>query len=297
MKYCEKCGNELEDNAVTCNKCGNMVIQKYTVVPKQPSQTNAISILAFILSIIGFMTAWLKLGILLDIIAIALGIIVLIKSKNKPIKKGLPIAGLIIAALSLILMSFIYGSSIIGTSSRIHNVEKMIDNIGDVTVESNEAITAAEEEYNKLTEEEKSKIDNYETLIEAKNNYDEVKKNKLLDKAEIIDFETIADQSIYMLNILQNEYNNKIIIANAYVNDIVADCAYSACLFGNITTLLVNGVGEDTQIRFENNDDLKRFKSGDNIKVVGEVVIGRNSFMINNAHLISDEEYEQVKNK
>lgn len=297
MKYCEKCGNELEDNAVNCDKCGKMVIQKYTVVSKQSSQTNAISILAFILSIIGFMTAWLKFGIILDIIAIVLGIIVLSKSKNKPIKRGLPIAGVIIAALSLIFMLLIYGSNIIETSSKVKNVENMIDNIGEITVESNEAITAAEEKYNELTEEEKEKVDNYTTLTEAKNNYDEAKKNQLLGQAEIIDFETISEQSTYMLNILQTTYNNKIIVANAYVNDIVNDCAYSACLFGNINTLLLNGVGEDTQIRFENNNDLKQFKSGDNIKVVGEVIICRKSFMINNAHLINDEEYEQVKNK
>lgn len=119
MKYCEKCGCELEDNTIICEKCGNQIMPKQTVTLQQPVQSNGISILSFVLSIIGFMTAGFGFGILFDIVAIVLAIIALKKAKINPIKKGLPTAGLIIAALSLILMILIYGSAIVVALSKV----------------------------------------------------------------------------------------------------------------------------------------------------------------------------------
>lgn len=54
------------------------------------------------------------------------------------------------------------------TYDRIKAVADQIDAIGEVTVESESAITAAEEAYNALTEEEKAKVENYAVLTEAR---------------------------------------------------------------------------------------------------------------------------------
>ncbi len=150
MKYCSKCGCELEDNVVNCPKCGNAVVSVQATASNQPAQTSAMGLLAFVLSIIGFMTAFLLIGIFLDIAAIILAIITLIKSKNKPIQKAFPITGLVIAVLSLVLMCL--------------NCIKPLT----VTIGNNETIIVTKEEYNKLTE-EKTKVDNYQILEQAKN--------------------------------------------------------------------------------------------------------------------------------
>lgn len=61
--------------------------EKVLIKEEQPIQNSGIGILAFILSIIGFMTGYLYIGILFDIAAIVLAIIALKKSKNKSAKK------------------------------------------------------------------------------------------------------------------------------------------------------------------------------------------------------------------
>jgi len=53
------------------------------------------------------------------------------------------------------------------TYDRIKAVADQIDAIGEVTVESESAITAAEEAYSSLTEEEKAKVENYAALTAA----------------------------------------------------------------------------------------------------------------------------------
>ena len=49
----------------------------------------------------------------------------------------------------------------------------MIDSIGEISVESETAILAAEDEYNALSEEEKAAVENYDTLIASRISLDE----------------------------------------------------------------------------------------------------------------------------
>lgn len=64
---------------------------------------NGLGVASLVLGIIGFLTAFLVIGILFDLIAITLGIIAIVSKKQK---SGLGIAGLIIASASIVLMVF-----------------------------------------------------------------------------------------------------------------------------------------------------------------------------------------------
>ncbi len=151
MKYCEKCGCELEDNAVTCEKCGNTIIPKRTVILQQSIKNSRIGILAFVLSIIGFMTGYLYIGVLFDIVAIVLAIIALKKSKSKSVKKGLPIAGLIIAVCAFISMFCIYTYSIINYTPTPTKEEMLAEaqriNIETIADEAENNINIAKTKY------------------------------------------------------------------------------------------------------------------------------------------------------
>ena len=53
-------------------------------------------------------------------------------------------------------------------------VIKLIDDIGEVTLDSGDAIQAARKAYNDLTEEEKQRVSNYQTLVDAESKYAEL---------------------------------------------------------------------------------------------------------------------------
>lgn len=79
------------------------------------------------------------------------------------------ITALIIAAI----MCF----SLVGCAQKsqdVKNTEVMIKAIGTVTQDSGEDIVTAEKFYNKLTSEEKGQVSNYNTLIQARNDYNEM---------------------------------------------------------------------------------------------------------------------------
>lgn len=61
-----------------------------------------------------------------------------------------------------------------GKSEAVKNVEAMIDALGEITLESIDAIRSAEDAYNALTEDEQKKVKNYETLTAARDAYYEL---------------------------------------------------------------------------------------------------------------------------
>lgn len=61
-----------------------------------------------------------------------------------------------------------------GKSEAVKNVEAMIEGLGEITVESIDAIRAAEEAYGALTPEEQGKVKNIETLSAARDRYYEL---------------------------------------------------------------------------------------------------------------------------
>jgi len=77
------------------------------------------------------------------------------------------IAVVLVVALCLSL-------SACGKSEAVKNVEAMIDALGEITLESLDAIHSAENAYKALSEEEQKEIENYEILVEARNSYYEL---------------------------------------------------------------------------------------------------------------------------
>ena len=61
-----------------------------------------------------------------------------------------------------------------GKSEAVKNVEAMIDALGEITIESIDAIRAAEDAYEVLMPEEQKKVKNYETLTTARDRYYEL---------------------------------------------------------------------------------------------------------------------------
>ena len=61
-----------------------------------------------------------------------------------------------------------------GKSEAVKNVEAMIKALGEISLESIDAIRAAEDAYSSLTEEEQEKVKNYKKLTEARDTYYEL---------------------------------------------------------------------------------------------------------------------------
>lgn len=75
----------------------------------------------------------------------------------------------LVGLLSLLIALSLAGC---GKSESVKNVESLISSIGTVTLDSEEQITAANEAYNALSDEEKKQVSNYDTLLDAEKEYD-----------------------------------------------------------------------------------------------------------------------------
>ena len=53
MKYCPSCGNEMDDNAVMCVKCGNVAAPAPVAAKKQPSKLWPMLIIGGVLLVLG----------------------------------------------------------------------------------------------------------------------------------------------------------------------------------------------------------------------------------------------------
>ena len=61
-----------------------------------------------------------------------------------------------------------------GKSEAVKNVEAMIEALGEITLESIDAICSAEDAYSALTAEEQAKVENHQTLVDARDTYYEL---------------------------------------------------------------------------------------------------------------------------
>ncbi len=93
MKYCRKCGKELDDNAVVCPHCG-VLVDDNALKPK--STTNTIAIVGFIFSF------------LIALVGLICSIIGLKKSAETGTGRGLSIAGIVIAIVNMVLGFIFY---------------------------------------------------------------------------------------------------------------------------------------------------------------------------------------------
>lgn len=83
----------------------------------------------------------------------------------------------IVALLLAVVMCFSLCGC--GKSEAVKNVESMIDVIGEVMLDSEAVIVAAEESYNALSEEEQSNVENYAVLTSAREQLDIAKHEAL----------------------------------------------------------------------------------------------------------------------
>ena len=115
MKYCPKCGAQLADEAAFCDKCGANLGQPAAPSGSAPVQKggSALGIAALILSILGFLTGFLGVGIALDVIAIVLAVVVFVQAKKKPMKTGTATGGLVVAVLSIVLCGITMGPALL----------------------------------------------------------------------------------------------------------------------------------------------------------------------------------------
>lgn len=113
MKFCEKCGKELLDDAVVCMGCGCAV--GTTEAPVQgsaealsaernenviPAEKSSSAIVGIVLGLVGIVGAWLiaLLGYILGGIALGLSI----SAKKKAPNNGTATAGIVIACIALV---------------------------------------------------------------------------------------------------------------------------------------------------------------------------------------------------
>ena len=82
----------------------------------------------------------------------------------------------LVIGLALILALSLMGC---GKSKPATEVDQLISNIGEVTLESEEAIIEAEEYYDTLTEGQRDEVENYKVLVDARKAYD-----KLVEESE-----------------------------------------------------------------------------------------------------------------
>ena len=93
MKYCRKCGKELDDNAVVCPHCGVLVDENAL---KTKDTSNTIAVVGFILSF------------LIALAGLICCIIGLKKSAETGTGRGLSIAGIVIAIVNMVLGAILY---------------------------------------------------------------------------------------------------------------------------------------------------------------------------------------------
>ena len=79
-----------------------------------------------------------------------------------------------------------------GKSEEIKNVESLISAIGAVSENSESAIVAAESAYNALSSDDKNKIGNYNTLLDARKAYDAIPKEIRLTADNFRDYFNVS---------------------------------------------------------------------------------------------------------
>ena len=137
--FCPKCGEKLKDGMVVCEKCGSIVPQPAGPESKAGS---GLGVAALVLSILGFLTGFLLIGMVLDVVAIVLAVLVFRKAKRTPTKTGQAIAGAIVAGVSLVLCLILFLPSLLDDpAGDLYKEAKGYYNDGSYTL----AITTANE--------------------------------------------------------------------------------------------------------------------------------------------------------
>ena len=118
--FCPKCGAEAKDGAAFCEKCGAPLSPSPTdsaeaapagaqAAGAVPAGSSNLGVAALVLSILGFLTGFLLIGMVLDVVAIVLAVLVFRKARKTPTRTGQALAAIIVAGLSLALCLLLFG--------------------------------------------------------------------------------------------------------------------------------------------------------------------------------------------
>ena len=158
VKYCSKCGNQLEDSETVCSKCGSVIV---------PSRKNnsPLGIIAFIVALFAGLLFgpedYAAFGFSLEIIAIILAVLVLIMSKRRILKTGLPIAAI---CLSVLFSGLYFSTGTWSLKEIIPSFSSSVLNFGDKTKEAlqNDVVTLSLDTISSMYQENEARFsENY----------------------------------------------------------------------------------------------------------------------------------------
>lgn len=112
-KFCTNCGNELDDRAIMCPKCGVALTQ--TVANSGQTQSNGMAIAGFILSFF------------IPLLGLIFSIIGLKRSKETNNGKGLSTAGIIISCITMVITLIIGIISFSAVSDTIDKAQQQAE--------------------------------------------------------------------------------------------------------------------------------------------------------------------------
>ncbi len=202
----------------------------------------------------------------------------------------------------LIAFAFALSLCACGKSEAVKNAESLIAAIGEVTLDSESAIVAAEEAYATLTAEEKEQVENYSVLIDAKAEIVEILIDEIGDVTLDSEAAIVAAEEAYAALTAEEKalVENYAVLTDAratfdpmMVEELRRQEYYGEWTMipsGNILILDLNGIlhlkGQDQNwydqewtltdngVSFTYWVDLTKVDCGDYIKLVGESEIG-----------------------
>ena len=113
-KFCTNCGNELDDRAIMCPKCGVALTQ--TTNASNGSSSNGMAIAGFILSFF------------IPLLGLIFSIIGLKRSKETNNGKGLSTAGIIISCITMVITIIMGIISFSAVSDTIDKAQQQTEN-------------------------------------------------------------------------------------------------------------------------------------------------------------------------
>ena len=125
--YCNKCGAEIDDQAVVCVKCG-CAVGNVVKTQSNDGKTNSASVTSFIISLVCLFFCWTGfLSVMGGVASVILAIIGLKKTSTSDEKgKGFAITGLILGIILLAIGIPILIGSIVGLSLGVSALEQLI---------------------------------------------------------------------------------------------------------------------------------------------------------------------------
>lgn len=169
----------------------------------------------------------------------------------------------------------------IALEQAVTNVETLINEIGTVTTESDNAITKAEKAYNNLSADEQAKVLNYNTLQKAKDEYEKLVTDFLIGRWERnrvaeFDYEEFSTgDSLKDTIVIFDGYSRLRIVNTTKHNIIVGDYTYEWLIEDGLLKFKVHATDEKDVFKYRidfknetltsvgNTDDLFYKKSDD----------------------------------